>query len=186
MKTILTLILLYITQAQILASSKIIVLEKNSNNIAIITNGLLNNKVINKYKINNTKNIVFHKDNGYFISEKKYLININLQNIDKQVINSKKVKELSNISNIVISPDGKFLALAKNKEILILNLQNYKIIHKILFKDSTTNMIWSKHTQDIYVSEASTSIVWTIDTNEWFKEREIYQIQNPSKIFEIN
>jgi WD40 repeat protein len=186
MKKILMIFLIFFINIQLLANEKLIVMEENSNNLAIIYKGLVRTTIINKYTIDNN-HIVFYKDSGYFINKNRFLVKIDLNNEDNKQLSSKIVKEMDNIFNLIISPDGKFLALSSKNQIKILDIaKNYETIHIFDFKDSTLNLQWSNITKDIYVSEALTNTVWTINTVDWFKEREIYQIQNPKKIFIID
>jgi len=86
-----------------------------------------------------------------------------------------------------LSPDKKYLAVTFSGKdfptIQILDTKTLKIIKTFTFKGKVLHVRWSKHHPSLYVSVNDANQVNVIDTNEWFLEREIFQIKHPSGIF---
>lgn len=86
-----------------------------------------------------------------------------------------------------LSPDGKYLAVTfsgkKFPVIQIFNAKTFALVERFEFKGKVLHVRWSKETNDLYVSVNGENMVSVIDTNEWFVNRDIYQIQRPSGIF---
>ena len=92
-----------------------------------------------------------------------------------------------------LSPDKKYLAVTFSGKdfptIQIVDTKSLKIIKTFTFKGKVLHLRWSKIEPSLYVSvngdgdERDQNKVNVINTDEWFLEREIYQIKHPSGIF---
>jgi protein NirF len=86
-----------------------------------------------------------------------------------------------------LSPDKKYLAVTfSGKEfptIQIIDTKNLKIIKEFTFKGKILHVRWSNLDSKLYVSVNDANQVNVIDTDEWFLEREIFQVEHPSGIF---
>ena len=67
--------------------------------------------------------------------------------------------------------------------IQILDTKTLKIIKTFTFKGKVLHVRWSEDHPSLYVSVNDANQVNVIDTDEWFLEREIFQIKHPSGIF---
>jgi protein NirF len=86
-----------------------------------------------------------------------------------------------------LSPNKKYLAVTFSGKdfptIQILDTKTLKIIKTFTFKGKVLHVRWSEDYPSLYVSVNDANQVNVIDTDEWFLEREIFQIQHPSGIF---
>jgi len=86
-----------------------------------------------------------------------------------------------------LSPDKKYLAVTFSGKdfptIQILDTETLKILQTFTFKGKVLHVRWSEHYPALYVSVNDANQVNVINTDEWFLEREIFQIQHPSGIF---
>lgn len=86
-----------------------------------------------------------------------------------------------------LSPDKKHLAVTfsgkKFPVIQIIDTQTLKVIKKFEFEGKVLHVRWSKRKPHLYVSVNDANIVSVIDTNNWFRARDILNIEKPSGIF---
>jgi len=86
-----------------------------------------------------------------------------------------------------LSPDKKYLAVTFSGKdfptIQIVDTKTLKIIKTFTFKGKILHVRWSNLDSKLYVSVNDANKVNVIDTNEWFLEREIFQVEHPSGIF---
>ena len=86
-----------------------------------------------------------------------------------------------------LSPDKKYLAITFSGKdfptIQILDTKTLKIIKTFTFNGKVLHVRWSDDYSSLYVSVNDANQVNVIDTDEWFLEREIFQIAHPSGIF---
>jgi len=86
-----------------------------------------------------------------------------------------------------LSPDKKYLAVTFSGKdfptIQIVDTKTLKIIKTFTFKGKVLHLRWSNLTPKLYVSVNDANKVNVLDTNEWFLEREIFQVEHPSGIF---
>ena len=86
-----------------------------------------------------------------------------------------------------LSPDKKYLAVTfsgKNfPTIQIVDTKNLKIMKTFTFNGKVLHVRWSNVDKSLYVSVNDANQVNVIDTEDWFLEREIFQIKSPSGIF---
>jgi len=88
--------------------------------------------------------------------------------------------------NAVMVYDNKFNVTFSGKDfptIQILDTKTLKIIKTFTFNGKVLHVRWSEHYPSLYVSVNDANQVNVIDTDEWFLEREIFQIKHPSGIF---
>jgi len=86
-----------------------------------------------------------------------------------------------------LSPDQKYIAVTFSGKdfptIQIVDTKSLKIIKTFTFKGKVLHLRWSTLFPDLYVSVNDANEVDVINTNKWFLEREIYQVEHPSGIF---
>ncbi len=86
-----------------------------------------------------------------------------------------------------LSPDKKFLAVTFSGKdfptIQIIDTKTLKIIESFTFNGKVLHVRWSNIDDYLYVSVNDAHQVNVINTNEWFLEREIFQLKSPSGIF---
>jgi len=86
-----------------------------------------------------------------------------------------------------LSPDKKYLAVTfsgKNfPTIQIVDTKTLKIMKTFTFNGKVLHVRWSNVDKSLYVSVNDANQVNVIDTEDWFLEREIFQIKSPSGIF---
>ncbi len=86
-----------------------------------------------------------------------------------------------------ISPDKKYLAVTFSGKdfptIQIVDTKSLKILHTFTFSGKVLHVRWSNMDDFLYVSVNDSNQVNIINTNEWFVEREIFQVKSPSGIF---
>ncbi len=86
-----------------------------------------------------------------------------------------------------LSPDKKYLAVTFSGKdfptIQIVDTKTLKIIKTFTFKGKVLHVRWSNIHPELYVSVNDANQVNVINTDEWFLEREIFQIKHPSGIF---
>ena len=86
-----------------------------------------------------------------------------------------------------LSPDKKYLAVTFSGKdfptIQILDTKTLKIMKTFTFKGKVLHVRWSNLDSNLYVSVNDTNQVNVINTEEWFLEREIFQVKHPSGIF---
>ncbi|OQX58656.1 MAG: nitrite reductase [Helicobacteraceae bacterium 4484_230] len=86
-----------------------------------------------------------------------------------------------------LSPDKKYLAVTfsgkKFPVIQIIDTKTLKIIDRYEFKGKVLHVRWSKEEPYLYVSVNDANTIAVINTDEWFLNREIFQIKKPSGIF---
>ena len=115
------------------------------------------------------------------------------------MVYDKKFKFIQNIEMqglpvfTALSPDKKYLAVTFSGKdfptIQIVDTKTLKIIQTFTFKGKVLHLRWSKVDDYLYVSVNGAgegrdqNKVNVINTDEWFLEREIFQIKHPSGIF---
>ncbi len=86
-----------------------------------------------------------------------------------------------------LSPDKRYLAVTFSGKdfptIQIVDTQTLKIIQAFTFKGKVLHVRWSNVDHYLYVSVNDANQVNVINTDEWFLEREIFQLKAPSGIF---
>ncbi|SFV58251.1 Heme d1 biosynthesis protein NirF [hydrothermal vent metagenome] len=86
-----------------------------------------------------------------------------------------------------LSPDQKYLAVTYSGKdfptIQIIDTKTLKIIKTFTFKGKVLHVRWSQKYPELYVSVNDANQVNVINTDEWFLEREIFQVKHPSGIF---
>ncbi len=86
-----------------------------------------------------------------------------------------------------LSPDKKHLAVTFSGKdfptIQIVDTKSLKIIHTFTFNGKVLHVRWSNLDEYLYVSVNDANQVNVINTEEWFLEREIFQLKSPSGIF---
>jgi len=86
-----------------------------------------------------------------------------------------------------LSPDKKHLAVTFSGKdfptIQIIDTKTLKIIKSFTFTGKVLHVRWSKIDPILYVSVNDSNQVNLINTDEWFLEREIFQLKKPSGIF---
>ena len=86
-----------------------------------------------------------------------------------------------------ISPDKKYLAVTFSGKdfptIQIVDTKTLKIMHTFTFTGKILHVRWSNVDPYLYVSVNDSNQVNVINTEEWFLEREIFQLKSPSGIF---
>ncbi len=86
-----------------------------------------------------------------------------------------------------LSPDKRYIAVTFSGKdfptIQIIDTKSLKIIKTFTFNGKVLHLRWSKLHPDLYVSVNDANQVNVINTNDWFLEREIYQVKHPSGIF---
>ncbi len=86
-----------------------------------------------------------------------------------------------------LSPDKKHLAVTysgkKFPVIQIIDTKTLKIIKRFEFKGKVLHVRWSKNKPHLYVSVNDENLVAVLDTNGWYRARDILNIQKPSGIF---
>lgn len=112
---------------------------------------------------------------------------------NKVMVYDKSFKFISNIEMqglpvfTALSPDEKYLAVTFSGKdfptIQIVDTQTLKIIKTFTFAGKVLHVRWSKADHYLYVSENDSNKVNVINTDEWFLEREIFQVKSPSGIF---
>jgi len=86
-----------------------------------------------------------------------------------------------------LSPDQKHLAVTYSGKdfptIQIIDTHTLKIIKTFTFNGKVLHVRWSQKYPELYVSVNDANQVNVIDTEGWYLQREIYQIEHPSGIF---
>lgn len=86
-----------------------------------------------------------------------------------------------------LSPDSKYLAVTFSGKdfptIQIIDTKTLKIMHTFKFNGKVLHLRWSNLDDYLYVSVNDANQVNVINTQEWFLEREIFQLSSPSGIF---
>jgi len=86
-----------------------------------------------------------------------------------------------------LSPDKKYLAVTFSGKdfptIQIVDTKTLKIMKTFKFKGKVLHVRWSNVDESLYVSVNDANQVNVINTDEWFLEREIFQLKSPSGIF---
>ena len=86
-----------------------------------------------------------------------------------------------------LSPDKKYLAVTFSGKdfptVQIIDTTTLKIIKTFTFTGKILHVRWSNLDEYLYVSVNDSHQVNVINTNEWFLEREIFQVKSPSGIF---
>ncbi len=109
------------------------------------------------------------------------------------MVYDKKFKFIKNIKMqglpvfTAISPDKKYLAVTFSGKdfptIQIVDTKTLKIINTFTFKGKVLHLRWSNMDRALYVSVNDANQVNVINTDDWFLEREIFQVKSPSGIF---
>jgi protein NirF len=112
---------------------------------------------------------------------------------NKVMVYDKKLKFIKNIDVkglpvfTALSPNKKFLAVTFSGKdfpsIQIIDTKTLKIIKTFTFPGKVLHVRWSNMDPLLYVSVNDANQVSVINTDEWFLERDIYQMQSPSGIF---
>jgi len=112
---------------------------------------------------------------------------------NKVMVYDKKFKFLKNIKVkglpvfTSLSPNQKYIAVTFSGKdfpyIQIIDTKSLKILKTFHFKGKVLHVRWSNKDPYLYVSVNGANEVDVLNTNEWFLEREIYQVQKPSGIF---
>ena len=86
-----------------------------------------------------------------------------------------------------LSPDKRYLAVTYSGKdfptIQIIDTKTLKIIKTFTFNGKVLHVRWSQEYPHLYVSVNDANQVNVIDTDEWFLQREIFQVKHPSGIF---
>jgi protein NirF len=86
-----------------------------------------------------------------------------------------------------LSPDKKYLAVTFSGKdfptIQIVDTKTLKIIKTFKFNGKVLHVRWSNVDPDLYVSVNDANQVNVINTDDWFLEREIFQVKSPSGLF---
>lgn len=86
-----------------------------------------------------------------------------------------------------ISPDEKYVAVTfsgkKFPVIQIIDTKTLNVFKRFEFDGKVLHVRWSPNKPNLYVSVNDSNTVSVIDTREWYKTRDIYQIKKPSGIF---
>ena len=86
-----------------------------------------------------------------------------------------------------LSPDNRYLAVTFSGEkfpvIEIVDTKTFQVIKRFEFAGKVLHVRWSKDTPYLYVSVNDANMISVIDTNDWFVNRDILQVQKPSGIF---
>ena len=86
-----------------------------------------------------------------------------------------------------LSPDKRYLAVTYSGKdfptIQIIDTKTLKIIKTFTFNGKVLHVRWSEELPHLYVSVNDANQVNVIDTDEWFLQREIFQVKHPSGIF---
>ena len=108
-------------------------------------------------------------------------------------------KDFNFIKNIKMQGLPVFTALSPHKDYLavtfsgkdfptiqIVDTKTLKIIKTFKFNGKVLHVRWSNVDPDLYVSVNDANQVNVINTDDWFLEREIFQVKSPSGIFIYN
>lgn len=86
-----------------------------------------------------------------------------------------------------LSPDNRYLAVTfsgdKFPVIQIFDTKTFQVIKRFEFAGKVLHVRWSDETSELYVSVNDANMISVIDTNDWFVNRDIFQVQKPSGIF---
>ena len=86
-----------------------------------------------------------------------------------------------------LSPDEKYLAVTFSGKdfptVQIIDTKSLEIIKTFKFTGKVLHVRWSNVDPYLYASVNDSNQVNVINTNEWFLEREIFQLKSPSGIF---
>jgi len=89
-----------------------------------------------------------------------------------------------------LSPDKKHLAVTYSGDkfpvIQIIDTATLKVIKKFKFEGKVLHVRWSKSKPLLYVSVNDANIVTVLNTKEWYRARDIMNIEKPSGIFMFN
>jgi len=89
-----------------------------------------------------------------------------------------------------LSPDKKYIAVTFSGKdfptIQIIDTKTLKVFKEFTFKGKVLHVRWSGVDKYLYVSVNDANQVNIINTDEWFLEREIFQLKAPSGIFIYN
>ena len=101
-----------------------------------------------------------------------------------------------NIANIEVQGTPVFTSLSPNKKYLavtfsgknfptiqIIDTKTLKVIKKFEFKGKVLHLRWSKEYPSLYVSVNDQNMVVVINTEKWYRARDIFNIKKPSGIF---
>ncbi|MCB4747102.1 MAG: nitrite reductase [Sulfurovum sp.] len=86
-----------------------------------------------------------------------------------------------------LSPDKKYIAVTFSGKdfptIEIVDTNTLKVIKSFTFPGKVLHVRWSKEYPDLYVSVNDANQVSVINTQNWFLQRDIFQVKHPSGIF---
>ncbi|MEA2019122.1 MAG: cytochrome D1 domain-containing protein [Campylobacterota bacterium] len=86
-----------------------------------------------------------------------------------------------------LSPDKKYLAVTfsgkKFPIVQIIDTKTLKIVKAFSFEGKVLHVRWSKAKPLLYISVNDANIVTVINTDEWYRARDILNIEKPSGIF---
>ncbi len=86
-----------------------------------------------------------------------------------------------------LSPDNRYLAVTFSGKdfptIQIIDTNTLQIIKSFTFSGKVLHVRWSNRDHFLYASVNDTNQINVINTQEWYLEREIFQIKKPSGIF---
>jgi protein NirF len=86
-----------------------------------------------------------------------------------------------------LSPDKKYIAVTFSGKdfptIQIVDTKTLKVIKTFTFPGKVLHVRWSATYPDLYVSVNDANQVSVINTQDWFLQRDIYQVKHPSGIF---
>ena len=86
-----------------------------------------------------------------------------------------------------LSPDNRYLAVTFSGKdfptIEIIDTKTLKIFKSFTFNGKVLHLRWSKLDDYLYVSVNGADKIDVINTQDWFLEREIFQVESPSGIF---
>ena len=116
-------------------------------------------------------------DNKVLVYDKKF-----------QFIKNIEVKGLPVFT--ALSPDKKYIAVTYSGKdfptIEIIDTNTLKVMKQFTFNGKVLHVRWSNIDKYLYVSVNDANAVNVINTEEWFLEREIFQLKAPSGIFIYN
>jgi len=89
-----------------------------------------------------------------------------------------------------LSPDKKYLAVTfsgkKFPIIQIIDTKSLKVIHRFKFEGKVLHIRWSKNKPLLYISVNDANLVTVVDTQLWYRARDILNVKKPSGIFLYN
>jgi len=89
-----------------------------------------------------------------------------------------------------LSPDKKYLAVTFSGDkfpiVQIIDTKTMKLIKGFKFEGKVLHLRWSKQKPLLYISINDANLVTVIDTKDWYRARDIFNVKKPSGIFLYN